>query len=167
MSLAHLSTYPALVRLEPCRALEKFHPAGGAKRMVPARQRACGYGVGIRMAHNRRRCRDTGYVGALLQWAQWLVPTMTVVALIGPVAGVLCAFEIMSAGSSGDGFQVLLHGCQAGPPLSREIPCWPVVWQPKRLSRFFTSSLTRLCFQQPSKASCACQRLSRSLIGLP
>ncbi|GAB12902.1 hypothetical protein ARGLB_028_00270 [Arthrobacter globiformis NBRC 12137] len=31
---------------------------------------------------------------ALLQWAPWLIPTITVVGLIGPVAGVLCAFEI-------------------------------------------------------------------------
>lgn len=30
----------------------------------------------------------------LLQWAPWMVPTMTVVALLGPLAGVLCALEV-------------------------------------------------------------------------
>jgi hypothetical protein len=31
---------------------------------------------------------------ALLQWAPWLIASMTVVALLGPLAGVLCALEI-------------------------------------------------------------------------
>src|SRR5690242_17956702 len=30
----------------------------------------------------------------LVQWAPWLVPTMTLVALLGPLAGILSALEV-------------------------------------------------------------------------